>query len=579
MNAPASLPVEPLTEPQADTAIEVDVAIVGAGPVGVTIANLLGHYGVRAVVIDRSPDILPYPRAVGMDDEALRVFQTVGLAEPLLEEMIQNVPLRMFDRHGRVFADIRPGSREFGWCRRNIFMQQLAERTLRDGLARYPHVRTLLGHEVVTHAQDEAGVTLTLQHADGGSTRVRAAWCVAADGGRSTLRTLLDVALGGTTHPMKWLVVDVRNAGVDAPYTALHCDPARPHVCIYLPFNFRRWEFMVFAHENEDEMAGDAAVRRLLAPHVRDAAALEIVRARIYTHHSRVAERFVVGRTVFAGDAAHLSPPWIGQGLNIGLRDAGNLGWKLAALVRGQMDAAPVLASYEAERRGHARAMIDLADTFGRVLMPTSRALAVLRDLFFRSVGRLPGVRRWVLEMRFKPMPRYGRGGLVVPRPGAPAHDAVGRMFIQPDVETAVGRREKLDEVLGSGFALVGWQCDPQALLEPAALRLWQSLGARFVRVERSRSGASREARLSSVGGTACVEDVDNLLADWFERQRADVAVLRPDRYVAALADSRDTLDAASEAFRQLVRPTAKHAPHAAGASIPSPALSHASPP
>lgn len=516
---------------------DCDVLVVGAGPVGVTIANLLGTYGIRTIVLERSREILSYPRAVGMDDEALRVFQTAGLAERLLDDMVQNVSMRMFDRRGREFANMRPATREFGWWRRNIFMQQLAEQTLREGLQRFDHVALRLGVDVTALRQDADGVTLSILDENGQAATLRAGFCVGCDGGRSTMRDLLGVTLQGRTHPIKWLVVDVLNADVDAPYTSLHCDPARPHVCIHLPFNYRRWEFMVFAHEDEDELSSDASVRRLLSPHVVDASKLEIVRARIYTHHSRVADRFVVGRAMLAGDAAHLSPPWIGQGLNIGLRDAGNLAWKLALLVRHGGRTDEVLASYEHERRDHAQAMIDLADTFGRLLMPTSRGLAWVRDAFFGSIARLPRVRDWLLQMRFKPMPRYGRGLVVVPAELG-RDSAVGRMLIQPDVETAPARREKLDTVLGTGFALIGWRVDPQQALGAEVAQAWRALGARFVRVERSRSGGSRHHRVVQANGTVCVEDLDNALGDWFEAQGRAIAIVRPDRYVAALCDA-----------------------------------------
>ena len=528
---------------------DCDVLIVGAGPVGVTIANLLGTYGIRTIVVERSREILPYPRAVGMDDEALRLFQTAGLADRLLDDMVQNVAMRMFDRKGRLFANIRPATREYGWWRRNIFMQQLAEETLREGLQRFDHVSLRLGEEVTAIHQDDEGVSLEMRDESGRTTVLRAAFCVGCDGGRSTMRELLGVTLQGKTHAIKWLVVDVLNAEVDAPYTSLHCDPHRPHVCIHLPFNYRRWEFMVFAGEDEDALVSDASVRKLLAPYIADPSAVEVVRARIYTHHSRVADRFVVGRALLAGDAAHLSPPWIGQGLNIGLRDAGNLAWKLAMLVRhgGRVD--EVLASYASERRDHAKEMIDLADTFGRLLMPTNRWLAWARDVFFGSVARLPNVRNYVLQMRFKPMPRYRRGLVVLPSQMAP-DSAVGRMLIQPDVEVAPAQREKLDTVLGTGFALLGWRCDPQQSMHAETIAAWRRLGARFICVERSRSG-SRHHRMVRDNGTLCVEDVDNALADWFQGQGKAIAIVRPDRYVAALAD-RDEIDATCSQFMAL---------------------------
>lgn len=503
------------------------VAIVGGGPNGIAAAHLLGAYGIDTVVIERERQVLEYPRAVGMDDEALRLFQSVGQAEPLLRDMIQNVPMRMFRADGKCFAHIRPATREFGWWRRNIFMQQLAEKTLREGLRRYPNVDLRLGEEVVALAQDDRGVTLQVRDGSGGTCSLVADYCIAADGGRSPVREMLGIRLAGRTHAIKWVVVDVKNADVDAPYTALNCDPRRPNVCIYLPYGYRRWEFMVFPHEDEQAIAEPGSVRRLLAPHVADPDRLEIVRARTYTHHSRVAERFVAGRVALIGDAAHLSPPWIGQGLNAGLRDVGNLAWKLAGIVQGRL-APAVLATYEQERQAHCQAMIDLADTFGALLMPTSRAKAWVRDAFFSAARAWPGLRDYVLQMRFKPMPAYHQGMVVaLDGPGS-----TGQMLIQPDVEDAAGTRRKLDDVLGLGFAVVGWQVDPQAVLSLEDRQFWAGLGTRFVQVRRSRGPDLPEA--AGDGSTCCVQDIDNGLADWFAEHPAPVLVVRPDRYVAA---------------------------------------------
>lgn len=514
------------------------VAIVGGGPNGIAAANLLGAYGIDTVVIERERQILEYPRAVGMDDEALRLFQAAGLAEPLLRDMIQNVPLRMFRADGKCFAHIRPATREFGWWRRNIFMQQLAEKTLREGLARYPHVSLRLGEEVVALAQDDHSVTLQVRDGGGATYALAADYCIAADGGRSPVRDMLGVKLAGRTHAIKWVVVDVRNADVDAPYTALNCDPRRPNVCIYMPYGYRRWEFLVYPHEDEQAIAEPDAVRRLLQPYVADPDKLEIVRARTYTHHSRVAERFVVGRVALIGDAAHLSPPWIGQGLNAGLRDVGNLAWKLAGIVQGRL-APAVLATYEQERHAHCKAMIDLADAFGALLMPTSRAKAWARDAFFSALRLWPGLRDYVLQMRFKPMPSY-RQGVVVPAlgsdlgsdVGATVSNSAGTMLTQPDVEDAAGTRRKLDDVLGPWFAVVGWQVDPQSVLSAEDRQFWMDLGARFVQVRRSRYAGLPNANRD--GGTSCVQDVDNGLADWFAEHPGSMLVVRPDRYVAA---------------------------------------------
>lgn len=518
--------------------ISTDVVVIGAGPVGAMTANLLGQLGIATVLVDRSTEVIDYPRAVGIDDEGLRTLQAAGLADAVVADAIQNVPLKFFDARGRCFADVRPSSREFGWYRRNIFTQPLAEKALRTGLERYPHVRTLLGHELIDLHQDGPGVQATLKREDGETVEIEAGYLVAADGGRSTVRELLGIPLLGETHPRKWVVIDCAHDPLDAPYTALHCDPRRPYVCAHMPYDYRRWEFMLFPGEDAEEMLAPEKVRELLSRHVDDPDALDVVRARVYTHHSRLAERFLVDRVVLAGDAAHLMPPWAGQGLNTGLRDAANLAWKLAACVRGTAGPA-LLATYEQERRGHARAMVDLSTTLGRILSPTRPLTARSRDLLFRAITIAPAVKSWLLEMRFKPQPVYQSGFFVRESVSRGRPSTVGRMFIQPDIEVG-GSRVRLDDVLGLGFALIGFECDPAEHLDDSATRALRDLGASVVRVLESRAGEVHHRRPVRWPETTVVEDVENKLRPWFQQRQAQVVLVRPDRYVAALGTTRD---------------------------------------
>jgi 3-(3-hydroxy-phenyl)propionate hydroxylase len=507
----------------------VQVAIVGAGPVGATAANLLGTYGVTTLIVDREPGIVEYPRAIGVDDETLRTFQTVGLADEVLRSAIQNVPLKFFDSAGRCLADIRPTAQDYGWYKRNIFLQPEAEAVLRRGLRRFPHVQVMLGTELRRLRQDADGVTLSLA----GSREVRADYVIAADGGRSSVRGLLGISLEGTTHPRKWVVIDCAHDPLDAPYTALHCDPRRPYVCAHLPDDRRRWEFMLFPGEDADEMLAPDRVRDLLRHHVADPDVVEVVRARVYTHHSRIAARFADGRIALAGDAAHLMPPWAGQGMNTGIRDVTNLCWKLAAIVRDQADHA-LFGTYDRERRPHARAMIDLSTTLGRILSPTRRSLAHARNWFLRAASLAPAVKRWVLEMRFKPVPHY-RTGFVVPEDSGGRLPGVGRMFVQPRVETAAGEHPHLDDVLGPWFAVIGFECDPLAGLGDAELAAVRTFRPRIVKIVESRAGERHHRQQCADRDTVVVEDVHNQLRPWFQARGRNVVLVRPDRYVAAM--------------------------------------------
>ncbi len=538
--------------------VRVPVLVVGAGPVGVTVANLLGHYGVETLLVDRSPAILDYPRAVGLDDEALRTFQAAGLADDMLRDMIQNVPMRMYTARKECFAEILPSTREYGWFRRNLFSQPLGETTLRKGLARYPHVRMQLGLELVALQQDAHGVRVTLRDAQGQEQAVHAQYLVASDGARSTVREgILQVPYEGKTHPNKWVVIECDQDPLDAPYTALHCEPQRPYVCLRLPYGLRRWEFMLFPGEDGEQMLAPDKVHALLRNHVADPSRLNVIRARVYTHNSRVAQSFVVGRVCLAGDAAHITPPWIGQGLNAGLRDAFNLAWKLAWILQGRMRP-ELLESYHAERHAHAKAMIDLADMFGAMLSQRNRFVAWMRDRFFLAIKNIPSVRDYVLQMKFKPMPRFSKG-VVLNSGQANQDELVGRMFIQPNVDARDGSgSRRLDDVVGGRFVFLSWRCDPLRNSDPALSRQLEQLGSLRLAGVRARTSAEEIARCGMGGpDVQVIEDAENALQLWFQSKAVDWVLIRPDRYVAAAGKAGDAAAQLSR-FCQQVLPEGK---------------------
>jgi 3-(3-hydroxy-phenyl)propionate hydroxylase len=208
--------------------IVTDVAIVGAGPVGLMIANTLGLYGVRVLLIEKLDQIIDYPRAIGLDDESLRVFQSVGLAEEVVPHTTPHHWMRFVTASGRCFASIEPRTDEFGWSRRNAFHQPLADQTLYQGLKRFPHTSVLFGHSVTAFSQDEKGVALTIENGQGVRREVRAGYLVGSDGGNSFIRRTLNVPFEGRTKPNQWIVVDVKNDPIGTPHIYMHCDPERP---------------------------------------------------------------------------------------------------------------------------------------------------------------------------------------------------------------------------------------------------------------------------------------------------------------------------------------------------------------
>ncbi|MGF6639709.1 bifunctional 3-(3-hydroxy-phenyl)propionate/3-hydroxycinnamic acid hydroxylase [Paraburkholderia sp. MM6662-R1] len=582
-------PLDPVAAQGHSEPVTTDVAIVGAGPVGLMIANYLGLQGVRVVLIEKLDGIIDYPRAIGLDDEALRVFQSVGLADALLPHTTPDHWMRFVTSNGHCFASIEPRTDEFGWSRRNAFIQPLADRVLYDGLQRFPHVEVLFGHTVDSFTQDGSGVTIEAEHEQSGRRTIRASYMVGADGGNSFVRRTLDVPFEGRTKPNQWIVVDVRNDPIGSPHVYMHCDPRRPYVSAALPHGIRRFEFMVMPGETEVELSKPENMAALIRKVVAEPEKVDYIRKRVYTHNARLASSFRVKRVLLAGDAAHIMPVWQGQGYNSGIRDASNLGWKLAMVVKGVAGDA-LLDSYTAERRSHARSMIHLSEVAGDIFAPTSRFGIKFRDAFVRTFNWFPAVKRYFVEMRFKPMPRYESGVVLLARTprkhgwlarvlersghSAPGrllglmsekresrlgrlvygrdphcHSPVGRMFIQPRVRTESGEVMRLDDVLGNRFAIVGWGAEPTFGLSEQARAIWQRLGGCFVVAKPDTQLSFHDDVPEDV---IAIGDVNTRLKDWFTRVPESVVLLRPDRFVAGMGSPQQVSQLVVELARQL---------------------------
>ena len=509
--------------------LSTDIAIVGAGPVGLMIANYLGQCGVNVTLVEKLDSLIDYPRAIGLDDESLRTFQAVGLADNVLPHTTPWHAMRFMTPKGRCFADIQPKTDEFGWSRRNAFIQPLADRVLFEGLQRFDNVKVLFGRELEGFEQSDSGVQLTLKNAEGRSERLQAKYLIGCDGGNSLVRRSLDISFEGKTAPNQWIVVDIANDPLSTPHVYLCCDPVRPYVSAALPHGVRRFEFMVMPGETEAELSKPENMRKLLAKVLPDPDRIELIRSRVYTHNARLAGRFRQGRVLLAGDAAHIMPVWQGQGYNSGMRDASNLAWKLSLVIKG-LASDRLLDSYELERRDHAKAMIDLSVLAGHVLAPPKRWQGTLRDGVSWLLNYVPPVKRYFVEMRFKPMPQYTRGALIVPsEKGSP----VGKMFIQPKVLTDAGATVLLDEVIGENFAFIAWGCDPTWGLTTAQIAQWKTLGTRFIQVL-----PDVQLRAPSDAGNDVIRvgDSTGRLREWFARGSSSIALLRPDRFLAGLA-------------------------------------------
>ncbi|MBW7984045.1 bifunctional 3-(3-hydroxy-phenyl)propionate/3-hydroxycinnamic acid hydroxylase [Enterobacillus tribolii] len=520
------------TTPDIQPAVQyaTQVAILGAGPVGLMMANYLGQMGVDVLLIEKLDKLIDYPRAIGIDDEALRTVQSVGLIEKVLPHTTPWHAMRFLTPKGRCFADIQPMTDEFGWSRRNAFIQPQVDEILFAGLQRFPNVRWLFSREVEAFSQQHDRVMLNLKGPDGERETVRAGWMVACDGGASQVRHTLNIPFEGKTAPDKWIVIDIANDPLGMPHIYMCCDPVRPYVSAALPHGVRRFEFMVMPGETEAQLSEPQAMRQLLSKVLPDPDRIELIRQRVYTHNARLAERFRVDRILLAGDAAHIMPVWQGQGYNSGMRDAFNLAWKLALVVNGKAGD-KLLDTYQQERRDHARAMIDLSVTAGHVLAPPKRWMGTVRDALSWALNYFPPVKRYFLEMRFKPMPQYQSGALVADKNAK--NSPVGKMFIQPKVTLEGAETLLLDDVIGAGFAVIAWGSNPLWGLSEQQIARWRSVGTRFIQVVPE---VQIHAAQDNAEGVVRVGDTQGRLKAWFAGYPASIVVLRPDRFVAATA-------------------------------------------
>lgn len=501
------------------------VVVVGLGPVGAVTALLLGKAGIPTLVLERAAGIFPHGRAVALDEEALRVLQAAGLRKTDLPEMLAQVPVTFRGRHGQPLLQPPAPKSLAGHPSLVFFHQPDLEQRLRSALQTQSCVQVLLEHEVERCEQGVHGVAITARDLRSGEGKhFEAGWVIACDGASSRIRREAGIRLRGVTSGRRWLVVDTRLPTRPArPSFEFLCDPRRPTVSASLPGRRHRWEFMLLPGEDGGEMEEPETIRALVGEH----AAFEdheLLHGNVYTFHARVADRWRKGRLLLAGDAAHLSPPFAGQGLSTGLRDAHNLAWKLSAVIE-QRAAPALLDSYEIERRPHAVRLISLALVLGALIQVKNRAVAVVRDLALGAVLDVPPLRRHFDRGGWKPSSRYRRG-LVSHR--RRRRRIEGAQLPQPHVFTVDGSEWPLDNLLGGHFALIGWEVDPAASLPSDCRPILATLPATLV-----HAAPSIASLRDSTTGVAVV-DTTGSLERWFDRAGARFALVRPDRHVYA---------------------------------------------
>lgn len=482
-----------------------DIAIIGYGPAGATLANLLGQSGLSVLVLEKEAAIYPLPRAIHFDGEVMRILQSIGLRDTV--EAISRPGLKgmhFVNAEGETLL-IRGGTTALGphGCASNYYFHQPElEQVLREGVARFANVDVRLQHEVtqIAEASDHVRLNVIDLHADS-PLEVRARYVVGCDGARSLVRKVLGSPMKDLGLHQPWLVFDVMlkdTAPALPDHTVQFCDPARPMTWCNVTGNRRRWEIMLMPGDDPAQLVQPETLWHLVSRWMKPEHA-DIERAVIYTFHSVIAEGWRKGRLLLAGDSAHQTPPFLGQGMCAAMRDVSNLGWKLEAVLRGRAGEA-LLDTYESERSPHVHAFIELAVKLGDVIQATDPDKARERDAKFKAGEP---------EIFEFPSPRLGSG--MLRGDTAP----VGQPFPQP----VLANGQLLDQYVGNRFAVLG----RPALLDGVGdetRKLWQQ---------------------SDVVVMATQEPV--LLA-WLDSHDVGAIMLRPDRYILGLARTPGELDA-----------------------------------
>lgn len=475
--------------------VDYDVVICGLGPVGQLLALLLGDRGVRVLAIEQRDEPYPLPRAAVIDDEVLRIFQSVGLDRQILAASQVQPRASIVTAAGRAVQVLEAGVGPLGHPPLVSINQPTIERTMLEALPLRPTVELRWGTTVEVVDRQAQWVDLyTRQVAGGTSQRIRAGWVVGCDGGGSRVRAQMGVDFDGRTAPQRWIVVD---AVVDrplrkVPHPHFVGESARPMVTLPMSPRRHRWEWMVHPGEDAEPLLRPEAIRASVDRWL-DGETAEIERAVVYTFHTRMASRWRRGRVLLAGDAAHLTPPFAGQGFSSGARDAANLAWKLADVLAGAPHA--LLDTYEQERRPHVAAMQRLANAMGSLVQTTDQRVAAIRDLVLTGVDGTP-LHRWATQ-NVKPLPTYGAGAFAVRPRRLPPRRTVGTLFPQAD---------RLDDQLPVDWAAVAIDSEAAAALAAAGLPV----------VDPGASGS------------------------WLRDRRLTFALLRPDRFVFACGTAAD---------------------------------------
>lgn len=503
-----------------------DVLILGYGPVGKTLATMLGRSGRTVGIYERWPEIYPLPRAVCIDHELYRVLSAIGFGEDLRQVARPAPRYQWFNAEWDELLCIDWTAEAVSGGSEVNFVHQPSLEAAMDRAARAQQTVELnLGWEGVSFEEHADHVALTLKHMATGEMRVaRGRYLVGADGANSMVRQAAGIGREDRNFEADWLVVDMElNPGVtlDIPACGQYCNPVRPTTIVPGGINegrvCRRWEFMRLPHESRKDLESTEFVWSLLNRWVR-ADQATLIRHAIYTFRGLITDEWRQGRALLAGDAAHLMPPFMGQGMCAGLRDDWNLAWKLDMVLDGKIGPS-FLDTYKSERRPHVSQVVDLSIHLGKIICVPDPAEASARDrAFFEGTAPPP-----------PPFPHLTDGLL---HRGADNEPLLPAGLLGPHGTIAYhGSEGRWDDLMGLGFALLSLDAEPRQALRDDQLEALDRLGAKIVRLRPFR-GFEPDA----------VVDLDSKYLPFMRANGVRAMITRPDFYVYGGVRTREDL-------------------------------------
>ncbi|NWQ44022.1 bifunctional 3-(3-hydroxy-phenyl)propionate/3-hydroxycinnamic acid hydroxylase [Bacillus sp. EB106-08-02-XG196] len=493
----------------------VDVAIVGYGPVSKLLAALLGQKGWRVGVYERFSEPYPLPRAVHLDDEIARMLQSI-LPKSEIERILQPVPdlyeWRNAEQQLLLALDFSQDGIS-GWPGHLFFNQPELEKVMDVACRNQPSVNVNMGNDAIELKEFENHVELTVKDLHGEIRTIHAKYVVGCDGANSFVRKNMDPAITDLGFAADWLVVDIvtKEEREWNPMNLQLCDPARPTTVVSGGPGKRRWEFMALPGETKEGLNNEDVAWRLLEPWNITPSNAVLERHAVYTFKALWADEWQKGRLIIAGDAAHLTPPFMGQGMCSGLRDSINLAWKLDLILSGKA-AESILETYTAERKPHNREVVEAALFLGNVICVTDPVEARKRDEAFFT-GGVP---------EFPEFPFLTEGILYQSADGK-NNKYTGKLSFQGQVEYR-GKSGLFDDVVGSGWTIISPVNDPKKVLNEEQIAFLEDIGVKFIEIsELSEDNESFSEK---------AVDIHGKYKQYFKETGLEVVVVRPDFYL-----------------------------------------------